>query len=312
MCGRADPAVVGCWCASPNTTYSRAEHDARGCDSRAAHLAWWSRMTAYLVLWNPKRWGWQSREADLRAVEGGKSVTLNWSVGVRRELPLGSRILVMRTGAEPRGLVAGGRSVGEIFEAKHWEDADKLAWCVPFRIEWMLPPDSPIPVSELERLAPHATWRPQAGGTRIDEEATAVAERLMRTYSQDLPAWSLDHIQLLEGEARLSLRRHFSRERELRDRKIQVHRQRHSGALPCEVCRLDFETTYGELGEGYAEVHHTKPLAERGAATKTHLKDLVVLCANCHAMVHRRRTALLSIGQVKAALLRVRRNEHKP
>ena len=33
-----------------------------------------------------------------------------------------------------------------------------------------------------------------------------------------------------------------------------------AGSMACEVCGFDFEKAYGELGVGYIDVHHTKPV----------------------------------------------------
>jgi 5-methylcytosine-specific restriction protein A len=61
-----------------------------------------------------------------------------------------------------------------------------------------------------------------------------------------------------------------------------------AGTLACEVCGFDFEKAYGELGAGYVEVHHKKPVHTLTFGTKTNLEDLALLCANCHRMAHRR------------------------
>jgi 5-methylcytosine-specific restriction protein A len=58
----------------------------------------------------------------------------------------------------------------------------------------------------------------------------------------------------------------------------------------CWVCDFDFERTYGSLGAEYIVVHHRVPVAVRSLGGKYELdpqRDLVPLCANCHAMVHR-------------------------
>ncbi|RZK29449.1 MAG: HNH endonuclease, partial [Hymenobacter sp.] len=65
-----------------------------------------------------------------------------------------------------------------------------------------------------------------------------------------------------------------------------------AGSMACEVCGFDFEAAYGELGAGYIEVHHTKPVHTLAPGTKTKLADLALLCANCHRMAHRRRFPL--------------------
>ncbi|WP_376770720.1 HNH endonuclease [Lentzea indica] len=56
--------------------------------------------------------------------------------------------------------------------------------------------------------------------------------------------------------------------------------------LACEVCTFDFKQTYGDRGAGFAEIHHAVPFHVTGPI-KTRLADLVVLCSNCHRMIHR-------------------------
>lgn len=75
-----------------------------------------------------------------------------------------------------------------------------------------------------------------------------------------------------------------------------------TGTLACEVCGFDFKVAYGDLGAGYIEVHHTKPVHTLIAGTKTKLDDLALLCANCHRMAHRKRQPL-SLYAVRLALL---------
>ncbi|MCX5792447.1 MAG: HNH endonuclease [Elusimicrobia bacterium] len=60
----------------------------------------------------------------------------------------------------------------------------------------------------------------------------------------------------------------------------------------CEICGFNFEETYGNIGRGYILVHHLKPIGSRRRATKTRLEDLVVICQNCHAMLHQQRPPL--------------------
>lgn len=61
------------------------------------------------------------------------------------------------------------------------------------------------------------------------------------------------------------------------------------GHLYCEACGFDFKEKYGELGEGFIEAHHTKPVSQMQDNEKTNLNDIVMLCSNCHSMVHRRK-----------------------
>ncbi|ACO80977.1 hypothetical protein AvCA_48770 [Azotobacter vinelandii CA] len=70
----------------------------------------------------------------------------------------------------------------------------------------------------------------------------------------------------------------------------------------CSVCGFDFEAVYGEIGQKYIHVHHIVPLAEIAKEyVLDPVKDLIPVCANCHAIIHRTRPAL-TIEQLKAHL----------
>ena len=58
----------------------------------------------------------------------------------------------------------------------------------------------------------------------------------------------------------------------------------------CMVCKFDFDNFYGpDLSIGYIEVHHLKPLALLTKETETDIKDLIVVCSNCHRIIHRKK-----------------------
>lgn len=92
-----------------------------------------------------------------------------------------------------------------------------------------------------------------------------------------------------EGKKRRVLIIHHQREYSLRRAKLDAFRREHDGRLFCEVpgCGFDFEFMYGDLGSGFAEVHHLRPLSELDQPVSTALPDLAVVCANCHRMIHR-------------------------
>ena len=57
----------------------------------------------------------------------------------------------------------------------------------------------------------------------------------------------------------------------------------------CQACGLDFGNRYGDIANGFIEVHHTTPVSaiEPGTIVDP-ARDLVPLCPNCHAVAHRR------------------------
>lgn len=56
----------------------------------------------------------------------------------------------------------------------------------------------------------------------------------------------------------------------------------------CAVCGMDFGKKYGEIGKGFIHVHHVVPISSIGEEYEIDCeKDLVPVCPNCHAMLHR-------------------------
>ncbi len=56
----------------------------------------------------------------------------------------------------------------------------------------------------------------------------------------------------------------------------------------CAVCGFDFGRVFGTLGKGFIHVHHVVPIGRVGKAYKINpIADLISVCPNCHAMIHR-------------------------
>lgn len=76
---------------------------------------------------------------------------------------------------------------------------------------------------------------------------------------------------------------------------------KHYGVI-CQVCGFSFEGVYGLIGEGYAHIHHLKPLSEIGKEYELDpIKDLRPVCANCHAIIHRKKPAY-TIDELKSII----------
>lgn len=57
----------------------------------------------------------------------------------------------------------------------------------------------------------------------------------------------------------------------------------------CQVCNIDFCKIYGEIGEGFIHIHHLIPLSTIKENYRVDpIKDLIPVCPNCHAMLHKR------------------------
>lgn len=98
-----------------------------------------------------------------------------------------------------------------------------------------------------------------------------------------------------EGAKRQVTVNSYERDSKARLQCIKIH-----GAT-CAVCGIDFEQMYGELGKGFIHVHHIIPIHTIGKDYQVNPStDLIPVCPNCHAMLHRgKNTDALSISELK-------------
>jgi 5-methylcytosine-specific restriction endonuclease McrA len=98
-----------------------------------------------------------------------------------------------------------------------------------------------------------------------------------------------DILPVIEGKEIEVVRKHIVRERNkvivdlVKTRAIREG----NGRVQCECCKFDFLGTYGSLGRGYIECHHRQFISD-GGERETEPKDLALVCANCHQMLHRK------------------------
>jgi hypothetical protein len=86
------------------------------------------------------------------------------------------------------------------------------------------------------------------------------------------------------------------RSRRLRDKAFQM-----ANGI-CLVCEYDYSKLLDGKGVRVLQVHHKRMLSKSEAETKTTLKDLVVVCANCHLLLHLDPKKVLSVAQLKKML----------
>jgi 5-methylcytosine-specific restriction endonuclease McrA len=144
----------------------------------------------------------------------------------------------------------------------------------------------------------------------LDYEGDGVPPQLRVTSrrSEDVAESSLETDQVAFGEptkksvpseeGRKLIREHVTYERKPGNRAlaIEIH------GSTCEVCNFNFDEFYGrEHADGYIQIHHITPLSGYEGEVDPET-DLVPLCANCHAMAHRRRATVTSTDDLKALI----------
>jgi len=100
-----------------------------------------------------------------------------------------------------------------------------------------------------------------------------------------------------EGDKKYRYTAYYERKPKNRSEAIKIH------GYSCMGCEFNFEKIYGEHGKNFIHVHHVKPVSEFDEAKIIDPKvDLIVLCPNCHAMVHRNKKHTLSLLELKETL----------
>lgn len=105
-------------------------------------------------------------------------------------------------------------------------------------------------------------------------------------------------ITLTEGGLKVIVSVVYERNARLRNLAVKAH------GYKCIVCGFDFTAAYGDWGAGFAEVHHIVPVSESGKEKKVvdPERDLVVVCTNCHRMMHRKKGITLSVDELKSKI----------
>jgi 5-methylcytosine-specific restriction protein A len=139
------------------------------------------------------------------------------------------------------------------------------------------------------------------------ERLEATAKAIRDNYQLiDMPVIQEEEEDEEFAEGRVLTRLHRLRERNkslVKRKKERILKE--TGKLLCEACDFDFAATYGELGVGFAECHHTKPLSTLQPNDTTKLSDLAIVCANCHRMLHQGKE-LTSIEELRGVVFNLR------
>jgi len=141
-------------------------------------------------------------------------------------------------------------------------------------------------------------WRFGVRGISGDVYQKIINSSTTIPYIPRLPSESSDFesSDTTEGKKKLRYSSYYERNPINREKAIEIH------GLTCMACRFNFEAEYGQHGKGFIHVHHIKPLNETGETLVDPKTDLIPLCPNCHAMVHKNKNHTLSLNELKELL----------
>lgn len=155
---------------------------------------------------------------------------------------------------------------------------------------------------DVSKRFPSSNSRSGLMDTALEVTSTCLSLVLSLTSSEEAALISSEHLEsgLPEG-ARLKVEvNRYERSPVNRAACIAYH------GVTCHCCGFNFEKVYGALGAGYIEVHHRTPVSQMGPDyLVSPLEDLIPLCSNCHAAVHRI-SPPMPVSELKA-LIEVRR-----
>lgn len=249
-------------------------------------------MAAFILNWNPSTWKMPENET-LDAVEttrAGGEYPMPWSVGHRtRGVGVGDRAYLLRQHVD-RGIVASGYFSDEVFQDDHWNGQGGLANYG--RITWTtwVAPEDRLAVEDLLREVPGVKWNHlQASGTAVKDIDAPRLDQLWREHLETIgrAQWTFpDEVPgsatYSEGAVKQVVVNRYERDPRARQACIDHH------GTTCAACGFDFGAVYGNLGEGFIHVHHLRPLAGLPDDYEVDpIQDLVPVCPNCHAMLHR-------------------------
>ncbi len=146
-----------------------------------------------------------------------------------------------------------------------------------------------------EIIAGIKEFRPLVLKTKDEKEYYRNLWNNTNQYLDDMELENTENfIVELDGGKKEIYTTRYERNPKLRSEAKKIH------GYSCKACGFNFEEKYGELGNEYIEVHHKKPLSYVNEEVLVNPKtDLVVLCSNCHKMIHRKRNLILTVEELK-------------
>ncbi|WP_201510237.1 HNH endonuclease [Psychrobacter alimentarius] len=120
-----------------------------------------------------------------------------------------------------------------------------------------------------------------------EQKKTYISDKIIENYQDSLESLS-------EGKKSKRYITTYERNPKYRKQAIAIH------GNSCSACGFNFGDFYGKYAEGFIHIHHIVPVSEFEAPkTIDPETDLIPLCANCHAVVHRERDKTLLITELK-------------
>ncbi|MEG0431382.1 MAG: HNH endonuclease [Anaerovoracaceae bacterium] len=148
----------------------------------------------------------------------------------------------------------------------------------------------------LEYLKKHGLKAAPQGPLKVKEELSEYIDLYMNDIVSDGVFPDSDVSSIIKEGAVVSVKvNKYERSSIARQKCIEYH------GTTCKICGFNFKEHYEDIGEDFIHVHHIIPVSEIGKEyVIDYKKDLIPVCPNCHAMLHRKdkEGKLLSVKQL--------------
>ena len=166
---------------------------------------WRAEVKTWLLSWNPTKWNWSTLAEDREKTLRGDKVSHSWRSASSKPRE-GDHVFLLRTGVDPKGIVAFGTVTRPPHEGPHFDEAKAAAGetarfiDVEFAEIRDATQDAIVSLSDLEAKEPEQTWNPQSSGIEISRKPARSLERLWKA----LPRMARTPAQLAEVQSMTS------------------------------------------------------------------------------------------------------------
>ena len=264
-------------------------------------------MNTFLFTWNPTKWNWTTLDDDISTLKNSGKITKRWSLAASyKKIKMGDRCFLMKLGESPKGIIASGYVSSPPFKAPHWDNSGLLIYYVNIDVEILLNADKEpildLSTIESDTILSKRNWTPQSSGIEIYDDYKDRLEKVWFNFltnnGNNNPFKGISQSSTnsySEGASNSIQVTKYERNPYARKKCLE-----HYG-YNCQVCEFNFEKIYGSIGKNYIHVHHLKQVSTVGQSLTNPIDDLVPVCPNCHAMIHKRKTPF-TIDEMKKKL----------